>query len=112
MTEVLERKSNFHAFISCGDVVLNLLHTVSGEVILEDLAISDDSEFVLTSEFTAVYVRSSNLKVLLRLGMGSVVMRGLLCDVVQMNDLRGPDHFHLLGAIMVMLVAVMLFFVL
>jgi hypothetical protein len=112
MIEVLERKPDVHTFISCGDVILYLLHAVCGELILEDLTISDDPEFVLASKFSAVYVRSSNLEVLFRLGMGSVVMRRLLCDVVQMNDLRRPDHFHLLGAIMVMLVAVMLFFVL
>lgn len=96
MIEVLERKPDVHTFISCGNVVLYLLHAVCGELILDDLAISDDPEFVPSSEFSAVYMRSCNLKVLLRLGMRSMVMRRLLCDIVQMDDLRRPDNFHLL----------------
>jgi hypothetical protein len=111
MIEVLERKPDVHTFISCGDVVLCLLHAVRGELILEDLAISNDPEFVPASEFSTLNMRSCNLKVLFRLGMRSVVMRRLLCDVVQMDDLRRPDHFHLLCALMGMLVSVMLFFV-
>jgi hypothetical protein len=96
MIEVFERKPDVHTFIGCGDVILYLLHAVRGELILEDLAISDDPEFVPSSEFSAVYMRSCNLKVLFRLGMRSVVMRRLLCDIVEMDDLRRPDHFHLL----------------